>query len=231
MKNFSLKSAIYLVATLFTFTLLFATPAKASPIKTVELFVAGENDCSGYFNTGRGFSSCQIFASDQPQMFISPVIAKFKGDLSGFEDVNKFYTSVVSASDWEFSDGVSDNVTGTWSYNPTDPQAPAVRFWSAKAGGKGNSGGGFILFWNVTMDDYNSYCANDADTYDCMSRALVTSTGSWTTPADKELSHITFYNGRRPDGEEPPQEVPESTSLVLMGLGLVSLLLGRRKKA
>lgn len=147
------------------------------------------NDCAGYF--GQGFDACTIFVDDNGQTIeLSPVIAKFGADLTLSETNDTVYPS-VTGSEFSFSGNTPpDNKTGTWTYAP-GPDDPGVRYWATKAGS------GFKLFWSV--DDAEVATGGACDVVDvyslaCLDAAMVMTSADWTTPENKELSHITFYD-------------------------------------
>ncbi len=177
------------------------------------------NDCSGFFGTG--FDSCTIFVNDNGvRIELSPVIAKYGGDLSLSETNGTVYPS-IDGSEFSFSNNIApDNKTGTWDYNPGIDD-PGVRFWATKAGPN------FKLFWEVSDAAAAGVC-NVVDTYTlgCLNEALVVATGDWTTPDNKELSHITFYDS------EDPVVIPVPAAVWLFGSGLLGLVgIARRKQA
>ena len=194
------------------FLLLASYPASAVTIMTSGF---GENDCSGFFGTG--FGSCQIVGDTT----LSPVIAKFNASL-GLSETNALYPS-VDGSEWTFSNTSSTNSTGDWSYAPTGDD-PGIRFWAAKAGND------FKLFWEVSDADAAGACAGQGDFGDtgligaCLDAAMVVSSGSWTTPGLKELSHLTFYD------TAPPVKMPEPGTLGLLGVGLLGIGFARRRR-
>ena len=200
-----------LVAGLF---LLGSYPAAAVTIMTSGF---GENDCSGFF--GQGFGSCQIVGDTT----LSPVIAKFNASL-GVSEINALFPS-VTGGEWSFSNTSAGNASGDWSYAPgTDD--PGIRFWAAKAGND------FKLFWEVSDADAAGACAGQGNYGDtgligaCLDAALVVTSGSWTTPGSKDLSHLTFY-----DTAPPPTRMPEPGTIGLLGLGLLGIGMARRRRA
>lgn len=146
------------------------------------------NDCSGYFGTG--FDSCTVFINEAGERIeLSPVIAKFGGDLTLSETNDTLFPS-VTGDEFSFSNTTASNKTGDWSYTPGQND-PGVRYWATKAGGN------FLLFWEVDDSALLSGGACDvADFYtlSCLDAAMIVSASDWTTPDDKELSHITFYD-------------------------------------
>lgn len=174
------------------------------------------NDCSGYFGTG--FDSCAVFVfSDDKKIELSPVIAKFNEGFS-LSDANGTLFPSVDGTEFNFSNTSSGNKTGTWDYTP-GVDDPAVRYWSAKAGPK------FLLFWEVAdaaVQTGGACDVPDVYTLNCLDIALAVDTGDWTTPDNKSLSHITFY-----DTAVVP--LPAAAWLFGSGLGLLGWM--RRKPA
>lgn len=138
---------------------------------------------------GQGFDNCTVDGS--------PSIIKFVGALDAVDDSNSAFPT-IDGTEFTFSGLGTDNSTGTWTYTPNDPEDPAIRFWVAKAGN------GFNLFYDGTSGDRSS--------------SVPVFTGTWSTPQEKGLSHITFYNTGR------EVQIPEPSSLLLLGAGLSGLL-------
>lgn len=193
-----------------------------------------ENDCSGFF--GSGFDACQIFDGIE----ISPVIAKFDTTDPGSvlpataTDINNTKFPSVDGTEWTFSGVTTDSKTGTWTYNRgTDD--PGIRYWAAKAGRD------FKLFWVVddsVVGGVGSTCdtsgSQTAYTLACLAEAQVVTTGTWTTPGNKALSHITFYDSEDPvdpPEEEEPRGVPEPSSLLGLGAVMAGTFAFRRRKS
>lgn len=152
------------------------------------------NDCSGYFGTG--FDSCTVFVNDYGERIeLSPAIAKFKsdednGDLT-LSETNEALFPSIDGTEYSFQDTSSGNKTGTWVYNRNSQQDPGTRYWATKAGN------GFTLHWEVAdlaFAEGGACDVPDAYSLSCLDAAMVVSTASWTTPDDKNLSHITFYD-------------------------------------
>ena len=181
----------------------------------------GGNDCSGYF--GQGFDSCTIFINDGGKRIeLSPVIAKYNGDLSLDETNDTIYPS-VDGSEFSFSSNTPpDNKAGTWSYTP-DVNDPGTRYWATKAGPD------FRLFWEVdpaAISPGGACTGPDLYTLACLNEAMTVSTGDWDTTGNKALSHITFYD------TTPPFVVPVPAAVWLFGSGLLGLVgVARRKRA
>jgi len=201
---FIMKRLIYTAAALVTG--LFALPASAGLIwHSFE-----GNDCSGYFGKGE---ACQVFVNDESgePIQISPLIAKYEpnGDV---DELNSDFTSFDGS---EIT--IDGDAVGSWSYIMGEDD-PGVRYWAAKAGN------GFNLFWYI--DDANAdTCSGDTYTLACLNLAEVVTEGTWFTPDEKELSHISFYDS------EAPTYVPEPGSIALLGLGMLGLGLARRRRA
>lgn len=208
----------YLVGLIFASTL-FGTSAHAALVSAT----FSGNDCAGYFGTG--FGSCAIFIDvNRTHIEISPVIHKvdYNDDNSvANTETNSMFPS-VDGSEFTISDDVNgdDNATGTWSYTPTGAD-PGVRYWAVKAGSS------FTLYWDVDVSLTQTGGACDGtNNYNltCLNAANVVSSGSWTTPNNQQLSHITFYDS------EPPQIVPIPAAVWLFGSALLGLVgIGRRK--
>lgn len=205
------------------------TGVSTAATTTLDVLFTGANDCKGYFNGpdsefGTGFSACEIFATEDGEAIkLSPVIVKFAANLTVSEVSTDFPT--IDGDEFTFSNTGTDNSTGDWVYAP-DANDPGIRYWVAKAGGGTTSG--FTLFWDVdtssTVSGGVCDAAGDIYTVACLNEAIVQTSGSWSTPLDKELSHLTFYD------TEPPVVVPLPAAVWLFGSALVGLVaLGRRK--
>lgn len=185
---------------------------------TVERNFSG-NDCKGFFNpTGGGFDACTIFInSDGENIELSPVIAKFAYDdgarLPSEDDLNGSLFPSVDGSEFTITNtsGTGLYDTADWSYT-RGAGDPGVRYWAAKAGD------GFNLFWEVdaALTAAGGVCDATGDVYnlDCLNAAQVVASGSFSTPGDAALSHITFY-----DTEIVP--VPAAAWLFGSALGLL----------
>ena len=211
---------------------LFAAPAQAVPTTTVSVVISDNNDCgtSGYFNFpgGTGFSNCAIWVNDDQQnpTSVSPVIAQFGTSAvengSGTPtDINSLYTSITGV-EWTFSDnstnGDNEIISGNWAYNPTGDD-PAVRFWTSK------SANTVALYYDLADTDLTG-CSTPSELLSlaCLNLAQEATSGSWDTTNNKELSHITFFNGgSKPPCEKDCDQVPEPTALLITGSGLVAI--------
>lgn len=185
---------------------------------TVSADIEGMNDCPGAFSGGlKGFNNC-VVAIDG--VALSSVIAKYEVDDSGLVasvQTNDALYPGIDGSEFmlDYSAGVFSS--GTWSYDGTVPD-PNVRFWTAKAGNA------FRLFWTVDDAELLPGGACDSSTFNlaCMQAAQHVTGGNWTTPGDRNLSHITFYNSGI---------VPIPAAVWLFGTGLLGLvsIAGRRR--
>jgi hypothetical protein len=222
-------------------------------VTTVSVGISSNNECSAqgaYFDdianadtTTSGFSNCRISVEDSSGElhYLANVIAKFgtnddDDDLSdnyGEYNESSQYENDVDENMWTFSNETDENKKGTWSY---DNAYPDIRFWIAKAGG-GQNGSGFRLFWTIENNDAG-HCKQGTVgddsiehnlNFECMNLAQSVTSGDWTTPADKGLSHITFFGGLcTVNCDVPPTPVPEPSMLVIFALGLLGL--GVRRK-
>lgn len=200
-----------------------------------------KNDCSGFFNTGSGFSSCNISTASESggdisiDELFSPVIIKFDESHianpgpaapSDFEDRNSAYPT-VSGSEFEFeiTNNSDSKSGGTWEYTPGDDD-PAIKYWVAKGGG--GSDVGFVVHWWI--DDDPAVCSGTDGGWnaDCLGLAQTRTMGSWETPVKNSttnyaLSHLTFYDSTNGG------TVPEPTPLAMIALGGVLLAWMTRK--
>lgn len=173
----------------------------------------GGNDCAGQPNckaSEAGFNESLTGPG-------SPWIIKFDrvGETSTFAfTVNSALFPSLSLTGAEFS--FTDTTPGNgkvmdavdWTYAPGTGD-PSIRFWYAKAG----PGGKFFYF-----DDPSDGLDGLAD---------VVTSGSWSTPDGKDLSHISFYDTAAP----PSTGVPEPGTLAVFGLGLLGLgFVARRRR-
>lgn len=199
-------------------TLITAFPLQSALSAVVSRDFSG-NDCSGYFGTG--FDSCTIFInSNGEKIELSPVIAKYGSDLTLSETNGTVFPS-VDGTEFSFTNTTTSNKTGTWNYTPGAGD-PGTRYWATKAGNN------FRLFWEVQSSAVASGGAcdvTDVYTLGCLNEALTTTTGDWTTPSNKSLSHITFY-------DTGTTVVPVPAAVWLFGSGLLGLAgVARRKKS
>jgi hypothetical protein len=217
-----------------------------SGITTVSVLISASNDCSkkgAYFDdintNNNGFSDCRIASTDSDGNlhYLANVIAKFGANenvnlSTGYEeyDESSHYANDVDESKWAFSNLSTENKTGTWTYTN---EYPDIRYWIAKSGSK-NSGAGFRLFWTIENNN-DGYCGSGNDininlNYNCMNLAKSVTSGDWTTPVDKSLSHITFFGGLCTyDCSEPViTPVTEPATIAILALGLLGL--GVRRK-
>jgi hypothetical protein len=117
----------------------------------------------------------------------------------------------VDEGDWEGVDpGFGDTTTfsgtsGTWTAPPGWTTGPI--YYSIKAGGQGQSGGGFELYFTEGA-----------------------TSGSWNTSglSNAELSHISFWT--TDGGDTPPTPVPEPAMMILFGTGILGIAAVRRKR-
>ena len=204
------KELYFAVRALLVLALGVAVQANAA---TVSRSFSG-NDCSGYF--GQGFDSCTVFVnSGGEDIELSPVIAKYGGDLTVSETNGTVFPS-IDGTEFSFSNTTTDNKTGTWTYTQGAGD-PGVRYWATKAGPD------FLLFWEVddaAVAGGGACDVTDVYTLACLQEALVVTESDWTTPDNKELSHITFYDTSvTPTGGEIP--IPAAVWLFGSGLGLL----------
>jgi hypothetical protein len=207
----------------------------------------GEKECknSGLF-TGKGFSKCQISVQDEvndENPYSYDTLIKYSGNLFVDEISDDYKDEIIDLNnDFKFTNVTNNKASGTWTYDSDNVESPDIRFWLAKAG-SGNSNSGFILFWQV--DDIaidNGDCiagesSSSNSSFDCMSLAKSVTTGTWVTPNDKNLSHITYFGGLCKDDETragcdtttAAQAVPEPSSIALFSLALFGIVTQRKK--
>jgi hypothetical protein len=216
---------------------------------TVSVDIGAKNGCNGYFS-GKGFSNCRI--SINPVEALDPdknqVIIKFDNSFN-VDDSNSNTIGDIDATKGNQSNDFTlintkynddnEDIGGTWALNNITSAYPDIYFWLAKAGaGKsdaGKSDAGFRLFWQINNIDNtnNTICNQSSDNFNfslgCMNLAQSVTSGDWTTPANKGLSHITFFGGLcTVNCDVPPTPVPEPSTLVIFALGLLGL--GVRRK-
>ncbi len=184
----------------------FSTAAHAS---LIEVVIDG-NDCSGFF--GSGFDNCNIFGE-------SPSIAKFdEADVVAGggtpTDINALFPS-ITGSEWSFTGA---GTSGTWTYNPNDPEDPFIKFWAVKAGPSFN----FAYF---VPNANQAFCSLNPLALSCIQSATVIPTNQaidWKTGVAQSISHITFYDTSR-------SQAPVPGTLSLLALGGLALA-ARRKR-
>lgn len=156
------------------------------------------NDCSGVF--GQGFANCKIPANIDPKE--TPIIIKFdyNSETGNFStEINSALFPTIDGTEFGFFPLGGNPSSGTWTYVP-GPGDPAINFFVAKGGPN------FNLFSNL----------GDPLTDD------------WFTPTNPNnqqlygLSHLSFYDT---DGGG---QVPEPTTLLLLGAGLFAAGFSRR---
>lgn len=195
MKTNTTKNIKVIVATLALFA---ATPSFATMTSTERVITHhfnGDNDCNNaYFQDpgNKSFDTCKVAIGEfgVDKVYLADVIAKFDTNSSSNPDYTESskYSAHIDSSDWGFGDGTKlseDNKSGSWSYTGG---YPGIRFWTAKVGN------GFNLFWIVDdNDEANAACSPETYTLDCLNLAKTVTTGSWVTPNNKGLSHLTFF--------------------------------------
>jgi hypothetical protein len=166
----------------------------------------GGNDCAGVF--GKPFASCAI--PNEPQYGAaagSPIIIKFdaitikdngKDVITGYLiEVNTSLFPTITGAEFTITLNDPEGKSGTWTYTPGDGD-PIIQAYVAKGG-----------------NDFNVFLNDDANML----------SGSWTTPGNKGLSHLAFYDTQ---GNGTP--IPEPASLALLGMGLLGLGYAMRRR-
>lgn len=206
---------------------------------------SGDNDCSnGEFHQDdykglTGFSSCAIAIVDNDgnTIYLADVISKFDTDPYKYTESTQ-YEDEIASTDWEFNkeystDGtLTGNTSSTltnkyknasWSYTGG---SPGIRFWTAKAGS------GFNLFWLVDNDNNKAaeFCQPKVFTLSCLNLAQTVTSGSWSTPGGKGLSHLTFFGGLIEECQQncSPVTVPEPQTVLLLALAMLGLVARQR---
>jgi hypothetical protein len=186
--------------------------AGATPV-TVSATFSG-SDCAGGFGTP--FDNCDV--GYPLGLEISPIIAKYDLEEADWSVQDTLFPSIDGSEfDGDFLSG--DDSTGSWDYTP-GADDPEVRYWVAKAGSS------FTLFWVVDDSVVSTGGATSCDTggyytESCLRAALAVTSGSYTTPGGRGLSHISFYDTGR--------SVPDGGSMaMLLGAALMGLAGVRR---
>jgi len=233
----------FLKAALLSLSFTLCSFATAQLTQVSVLIEPTSNDCgtNKYFDdpngTLTGFSNCRIFVDNGGELaYLSDVIIKFGSGSENFDnslvnntaEISSNYTGNTQASEFALAFDDNTNSSGTWTYNNNVFKYPDIRFWTAKAGND------FLLFWMVDATEIPTNCTageNGANlTYGCMSLAESVTTGTWTTPESRGLSHITFFGGLCSESDVnfdsncgPGTEVPEPTSIALFALALLGI--------
>ncbi|WP_286234047.1 PEP-CTERM sorting domain-containing protein [Thalassotalea sediminis] len=224
-------------------TLLSVSTSAVAGLTTVSTFINEKNDCKDFFDNdsgiginktgGSGFSDCKIYSEDENevQYDIAWVLSKFDVDSGDYEEGAKFNNQMAKV-DWEFNGNgtnLSNSASGNWTFNNSNVD---IYYWIAK------TGKGYNLFWTVNdsainngtcsaFDGTNNSVSDSNLSLACISSAVAVNEGTYLTPNEKGLSHLTFF------GKEEPApavvQVSEPGMLTLFGLGIAGLLLGRRK--
>ncbi|MBA6390697.1 PEP-CTERM sorting domain-containing protein [Colwellia sp. BRX10-3] len=238
--NINKRITAYIKVLFTSCCLLLALPSFASVTPTDILmshFFAGDNDCNNEYFQDPGVSSfdtCKVAIGEfgVDKVYLANVIAKF--DTNNNSNSPTFTASTnynAQQSQWTFDgdNGLSEeDKNSNWSYTGG---SPGIRFWTAKAAGGGNSGGGFNLFWLVdnTIEATNA-CSPSTFTLACLNLAKTVTSGSWSTPNDKGLSHLTFFGGLIEVCQQncPPVTVPEPQTIMLLALAMLGLVARKR---
>lgn len=211
------------------------------------------NDCGS-----GGFSNCKISIVDSngDTQYLANSLIKFNGNFQvSDENTNydynnasddfvklkmKFKDKTGGGENQDEPDGVDDrNGDGKWEYSPQGVNSyPDILFWAAKASNK------YHLFWYVDEANItNASCKKNVKSYnftfECMSLAEAVTAGSWTTPNNKDLSHITFFGDLCDNDNQgingtgcgtTTTSVPEPSSIALFALAFLGIA-ARRKNS
>jgi len=159
------------------------------------------NDCAGVF--GPSFPNC--FTPVVPGTDLtepSPIIIKinFNDDGSFSEiEINSDKFGSIDGTEFGFTFGAGGTGTGTWTYTPGAGD-PVITAFVAKGGDAFNLFSTGGLYTNVAFFTPNNASGGPAG-----------------------LSHLSFYDT---DGDQP---LPEPGSLALLGLGLLGIVMTRRR--